>query len=231
MGDEMKIRTILVIVCLMIPSLSHANRERYYYDYKSCPVGELNAIKLKIEPGPVSLLCTEFLGIGHYFNRVGIGLEFARYSEVMNNNHRLPQGTSMWEWFPVRISYIPYLMRGKYKGRDWEFIENEPFFVWHSVTPYEYAKYYVRLFMETSFRQVTRYPRFYPFVLSNGIQISYGLISIEGGYRIQPHRWKGMADRYESADQRGFTLNGPFISANITIGGILTRTEIKNAIK
>jgi hypothetical protein len=85
--------------------------------------------------------------------------------------------------------------------------------------------------METSFRQVTHYPRFYPFVLSNGIQISYGLISIEGGYRIQPHRWRGLVNHYLNADARGFTLNGPFISANITIGGILTRSEIKNAMK
>jgi hypothetical protein len=223
----LSIITVLLVVSRYLP----ASAAEPLYGFKTSPVGELTALELKFESGRVGMLKTGFVNMGHYFKRFGIGLQLGRYSEVLNNNHHLPQGTGMWEWLPVRISYIPFLMRGKYHGGDWEFMENEPFFVWNSVTPYEYARIYIRIFMETSFRQVMHYPRFYPFVLTNGIQFNYGLLSIEGGYRIQPHRWKRLTNRYLNSDPNGFTLNGLFISANVTIGGILTRTEIKKAIQ
>jgi hypothetical protein len=227
--NEMRISAILLTICLCIPAYAQSRQGKGFNDFSSRPVGELNAIKLKFEMGPVNLLRTDFIGIGHYYNRIGIGLELARYMEVMNNGTKLPLGTAMWEWLPIRISYIHYFVRGKYRGGDWEFMENRPFFIWNSITPYEYAKTYIRFYVETSYRQVVRHSKSYPFVLTSGVQANYGLLSIESGYRFQAHRWKGLVNRIENADPTGFTLTGPFISANISISAILTRTEIKKS--
>ena len=219
------VRIFVFLEILMICRLANSQAPSYSSppQYDTRLVGELMATELRLERGVESFASVGLLGLGHYYGEFGFRIQLMRYTELISGSTTYPSARPFVEWFPIRISYVPFFLRGKYT-RGWSSMENEPFFIWKSVTPGEYAKMYVRLFAETSYIIVRGIRKKYPFVLTTGTQFSYGLLSFEGGFKFQPEKWYEFVRPGNFIITKPFSFTGPYISANVTIGGILTRS-------
>jgi hypothetical protein len=223
MNALLKMLVVLVIVLGTGVGMCQAQGNSFPMKYDSKPVGELMALELRVEQGVEGFATVGLLGLGHFIDRFGVRIQLMRYTEFLTSSSNFPPTRPFVEWAPIRISYIPYFKRGKYT-KGWSSMENEPFFIWKSVTPNEYAKMYIRLFAETSYIKIRDIKKKYPFVLTGGVQLSYGLVSIEGGYKYQTKKWYEFVKPGNYLITKPFSFTGPYVTANITIGGILTRT-------
>jgi hypothetical protein len=245
----MKKIAILVVLCIGCSAPSHArNNSASFNESISRLVGEVSFLNLKAEYGKVQVAKISLIGVGHYFQTFGVGAYLARYNSVLNDGKGYIREYEITEILPVRISYVPFFATGSYNSKSFS-SQNEPFLFWNSVTPGQYAKFYTRFFAEASLIKylscLNRDPylivnpdgsitnrfrtigKMYPPTLTAGIQISYTILSLETGYTYQTERWYEFYKHGLAWNPEGFSFSGPYISVNITLGAILTRTGSK----
>jgi hypothetical protein len=241
---------------IMVSSIAWAQASKYSSPLISETklVGEISFVNIKAEFRNVRVIQASFLGLGQYAGRFGFGGYLFRYNSITEGYDKYCMEYGIWEFLPFRISYVPFFKKGEYWHQRYH-PENERLLFWDSVSPGKYAKFYIRLFGDASFikflsrwrdpmtiaeyvpgtehgiitwNKYRKIGKMYPPTLSAGIQISYTIVSLEAGYTYQTDRWYEFYKQGLILKPEGFTFTGPFISANLNLGAILTRSALSN---
>ncbi len=224
--------------------MSQAVEYNFSQAHKERLAGEITFFNIKAEFGQVQLVKASFLGLDDYQGRFGLGGFLVRYNNVLDTDKDYVTEYGIWEFLPFRLSFVPFFKKGEFWHRGYG-SRGDRFLFWNSVSMGQYAKFYTRFFAEasclkfisrwrdpekaTAYRfepePVSKYRkigRMYPATFTVGGQISYSLLAIEAGYIYQLSHWDEFyKNGFFLSHPDGFSFTGPYVSLNLSLGGIL----------